>query len=115
MMRWTEEVTLLQEEMRRIVAFLEWEVADWTKKAEVEKSDLELREGKAAYAIRQASLRSKWISQCLHKWRNIPRLLQLAAGALEDPNVILPTLDNNGKFVVVKEKAKRVESDVGSG
>ena len=26
---WEEEVTLLQEEMRQVVAFLEWQSSDW--------------------------------------------------------------------------------------
>lgn len=32
--RWTEEVELLQEEMWRVVVFLEWKSVDWLAKAD---------------------------------------------------------------------------------
>jgi hypothetical protein len=53
-MRWSEELRLLEEEMRRVLVFLEWDANVWTKQAE----DLESRwpsidraqlEGLAAY------------------------------------------------------------------
>lgn len=46
--RWTEEVLLLQEEMRRVVAFLEWKAMVADKRI--------YKEGTRAYANKQAAL-----------------------------------------------------------
>ncbi|KAG1853639.1 hypothetical protein F4604DRAFT_1883371 [Suillus subluteus] len=61
-MRWDEEVNLLKEEQRRVVAFLDWQ-ADWwwsqRERHDLEYLDDTLREGLATYAERQASLRQQ--------------------------------------------------------
>jgi len=56
--RWTEEVELLQEEMRRVVAFLEWKSVDWLAKigAREENTTPDLRSGLDAYARKQAAV-----------------------------------------------------------
>lgn len=55
--RWHEEVQLLKEEMRRVLAFLEWKAAWW---AEEGGRDLGVRpdiaDGVRAYAAKQASI-----------------------------------------------------------
>ncbi|KAG1864826.1 hypothetical protein F4604DRAFT_1683248 [Suillus subluteus] len=59
-MRWAEEVELLKEEMRRILQFLEWDVQRWDKRGlenTLEDAGEDEREGRMAYANRQASLR----------------------------------------------------------
>ena len=54
--RWNEEVLLVKEEMRRVLAFLEWKAAWWTK--EGGRRDLDVRpdiaDGIRAYAAKQA-------------------------------------------------------------
>ncbi|KAG2006690.1 hypothetical protein CC2G_014446 [Coprinopsis cinerea AmutBmut pab1-1] len=94
--RWQEECMLLQEEMRRVVAFWEWDAKRWETRAdrcrkdesfvtpapsafnsvqvvweaEVEKLN-RIREGKIAYALRQAAIRRRIIDRCLKKWGDI--------------------------------------------
>ncbi|KAF9230663.1 hypothetical protein BU15DRAFT_57022, partial [Melanogaster broomeanus] len=55
--RWAEEVELLSEEMRRVLAFLTWQAAWWTTQAS-RRTDLGLveMEGVIAYAHRQAAI-----------------------------------------------------------
>ncbi|KAJ7096928.1 hypothetical protein C8R44DRAFT_544615, partial [Mycena epipterygia] len=58
-MRWTEEVDLLEEEMRRILQFLTWRSMWW--EAQVDLRGLPegpQREGETAYALRQAKLQA---------------------------------------------------------
>ena len=56
--RWTEEVELLQEEMRRVVTFLEWKSADWLAKVDARQgtSTLDIQSGIGAYARKQAAV-----------------------------------------------------------
>ncbi|KAG1887614.1 hypothetical protein F4604DRAFT_1877484 [Suillus subluteus] len=58
-MRWAEEVELLKEEMRRILQFLEWDAQRWDERGlenTLEDAGEDEREGRMAYANRQASL-----------------------------------------------------------
>lgn len=53
--RWTEEVKLLQEEMRRVLVFLEWRAKWWRSKATCRDDiDAALASGLAAYSEKQA-------------------------------------------------------------
>lgn len=56
--RWSEEVELLQEEMRRVVMFLEWKSKDWLAKVEARKGTLTpgVQSGLRAYAEKQAAV-----------------------------------------------------------
>ncbi|KAG0708157.1 hypothetical protein DFH29DRAFT_979482 [Suillus ampliporus] len=59
-MHWAEEVELLKEEMRRILQFLEWDAQHWDERGlenTLEDAGEDEREGRMAYAKRQASLR----------------------------------------------------------
>jgi hypothetical protein len=56
-MRWSEEVILLREEMRRVAAFLAWEADRWmSQQSAWEGTTQEDDEGLTAYALRQAVL-----------------------------------------------------------
>ena len=58
MERWAEEAELIQEEMRRVIEFLEWKSNDWSSKREARSalvtSDIQSRLG--AYARKQAAV-----------------------------------------------------------
>ena len=56
--RWTEEVELLQEEMRRVVAFLEWRSNLWLARADGRGENLtfDVQSGLSAYAQKQAAV-----------------------------------------------------------
>jgi hypothetical protein len=69
--RWTEEVDLLQEEMRRVVMFLEWKSADWLARADVcgENLALDIQSGLIAYAKKQASIYHNLAVSFAKLWR----------------------------------------------
>jgi hypothetical protein len=56
--RWAEEVELLQEEMRRVVAFLEWKSEDWLAKQDARLTTAAhgVQSGLRAYAQKQAAI-----------------------------------------------------------
>ena len=56
--RWTEEVELLQAEMRRVVTFLEWKARDWWAKQDVRSATTSpsIQSGLKAYARKQATI-----------------------------------------------------------
>lgn len=67
--RWSEECRLLLEEMRRILAFYNWEI-DWWKGQIGQITDaVEVEcEGLTAYALRQASIRKRMQNACIDAW-----------------------------------------------
>ncbi|TFK77860.1 hypothetical protein K466DRAFT_449601, partial [Polyporus arcularius HHB13444] len=64
-MRWTEEVELVEEEMRRVKAFCIWQAGWWEAQARVREGHLDLLEGTRAYAHRQASIRRRMHDCCV--------------------------------------------------
>ena len=76
-LRWSEEVDLLEEEMRRILRFLTWR-ADWWE-GQVGRRCLpdgpEL-EGETAYAMRQAAVQSGLHRSFALKWETLPELIR---------------------------------------
>lgn len=69
--RWTEEVELLQEEMRRVVTFLQWKSADWLARTEVRSGDLalDIQSGFSAYAQKQAAIYHNLAISFAKLWR----------------------------------------------
>lgn len=67
--RWTEEVLLLIEEMRRVLRFLDWR-ANWWRDREFqwEGLDNEVSDGLRAYALRQAATYSSIAANFQRKW-----------------------------------------------
>lgn len=56
--RWVKEVELLQEEMRRVVSFLEWRSTEWLRKTDARKgaSTPDVQSGLNVYAKKQAAI-----------------------------------------------------------
>ncbi|KAF9777722.1 hypothetical protein BJ322DRAFT_1015452 [Thelephora terrestris] len=75
--RWKEESELLQEEMRRIIAFLEWKSTWWGEKAESRLGlvTADIQHGIDAYARRQADTYHQLAVSLVSQW--LPRLLGL--------------------------------------
>lgn len=92
--RWQEECLLLNEEMRRVLAFFKWHADDWKQKALnlenmlpttafaeplLAEADLRsqniIREGKIAYAYRQATIRDQMRTHFSNKWKDLPSKL----------------------------------------
>ena len=72
-MRFEEEVELLQEEMRRTLAFLQWQSAWWQdcRDESLLVSDLLQSAGTLAYAEKQTALRLALHDQFKHLWRYV--------------------------------------------
>ena len=70
--RWEEEVTLLQEEMRRIIHFLEWKSRDWSSRVDARAGNTTptVRSGISAYAKKQASVYLNLTVRFSQRWRS---------------------------------------------
>lgn len=88
--RWSEECDLLQEEMRRVVAFFEWQAkwwqecsrrSVWTGRTDASgrpyAHSSEHDEGRKAYALRQSGLRSTLAESCREAWKGTDMYLTL--------------------------------------
>ena len=67
-LRWSEEVQLLKEEMRRVRKTLEWEAQQWEGWRESWTIDAAATEGIKAYAMRQAQVRRDLLSHFTRMW-----------------------------------------------
>lgn len=75
--RWEEEVELLVEEMRRVLAFWKWDAARWDERGKNFVSDDDaVLEGHHAYAQRQATLRRLLAQRCQDAWSNTIALVK---------------------------------------
>ncbi|KAJ6532232.1 hypothetical protein DFH09DRAFT_1092897 [Mycena vulgaris] len=75
-LRWSEEVDLLEEEVRRIAQFLRWRSEWWQE--QVGKRGLEegpQAEGETAYAMRQAGLQADLSTRFTGMWSALPELI----------------------------------------
>jgi hypothetical protein len=69
MCRWNEERLIIQEEMRRVLAFLEWRSAWWLEVAN-QRQDLEssVQSGVVGYAHKQSALCLQMAARCAEYW-----------------------------------------------
>lgn len=69
MCRWEEELMIIQEEMRRVVAFFEWRSTWWLEQGN-RRTDLEpsIQSGVAAYAHKQADICLRMAARCATYW-----------------------------------------------
>ena len=71
---WEEEVLIVQEEMRRVIQYLEWKGGWWREQAGVrEKGELALLHGVRAYAEKQGALCDQLAASCAGYW--LPTLM----------------------------------------
>ncbi|KAG1790740.1 hypothetical protein EV424DRAFT_1476101 [Suillus variegatus] len=72
--RWSEEVELLLEEMRRVIVFLKWQAEWWggRRSSRASESAAE-QEGLAVYACRQATLRLSLVASFQTLWKDVPK------------------------------------------
>ncbi|TFK60790.1 hypothetical protein BDN72DRAFT_778956, partial [Pluteus cervinus] len=71
--RWQEEVLLLREEMRRVLAFLEAQAIEWTARSGFVgvNSDDAQQEGYCAYALGQAVMRRELRAHFEEMWKDV--------------------------------------------
>ncbi|KAF8056174.1 hypothetical protein FPV67DRAFT_1432087 [Lyophyllum atratum] len=78
-MRWEEEVDLLQEEMRRVSVYLSWKARWWLENSST-RIGLGLgkptEEGIAAYSRRQAAQLTDLCTRFKHDWEEVPLLME---------------------------------------
>ena len=106
-MCFSEEVELVNEEMQRVLAFLEWEACRWEERAterirmQVPAAAVDtttsatipvilegaLDEGLWAYAQRQAAIRRKLFTRFSAQWNDVPTFIQSWNDQLGDPGV----------------------------
>ncbi|KAJ8585288.1 hypothetical protein M405DRAFT_699075, partial [Rhizopogon salebrosus TDB-379] len=67
--RWTEEVQLLREEMRHVLAFLEWRSNWWKECPVLRQVDTALAEALRAFASEQAQLQLNIVASFRDLWR----------------------------------------------
>ena len=69
MQRWNEELLLVQEEMRRAIAYLKWK-ADWWRERCALRSDTDVTilSGVSGYAHKQAAICSRMAEKCAVHW-----------------------------------------------
>lgn len=67
--RWREEVILLEEEMRRVLAYLNWKACWWEQRG-VLREDLDpvLTSGIKTYALKQAAMLGRLATSFANKW-----------------------------------------------
>lgn len=69
--RWTEEVELTQEEMRRVVHFLGWKASQWRSRASGRIAAPDLEQGLGAYATRQSDIAENLAKRFARKWTSV--------------------------------------------
>ena len=68
--RWDEEVQLVREEMRRVLAFLEWKACWWDRQREAQLIvSYDIQEGAHAYAAKQAHVNRALAASFEDRWR----------------------------------------------
>ncbi|KAJ7898876.1 hypothetical protein B0H14DRAFT_3852958 [Mycena olivaceomarginata] len=110
-MRYAEEVELLEEEMRRVLQFLDWRAKWWSSLVglRIEQQNEEaLREGHAAFkqAAYMEGLRARFEKQ----WKDVGSLLETARRLYAEMEV-----DDNGKEGEEDEAEAEVDAPVHSG
>jgi hypothetical protein len=70
--RWSEEVLLLAEEMRRVICFLDWKASWWVMQAAA-RTDLpqDIKDGIIAYVSKQAHINRSLAKDFAVRWRPI--------------------------------------------
>ncbi|KAJ7748905.1 hypothetical protein B0H16DRAFT_1847881 [Mycena metata] len=83
--RWTEEVDLVEEEMRRVLQFLSWKAQWWLDLIDRRPNVTEdpvLHEGVRAYARRQSQIQSDLRARFEGNWADVAQYIQLGRDGL---------------------------------
>ena len=101
MMRWKEELLLVQEEMRRVLVYLKWRADWWWERTSLRlHSDESIVSGISGYAHKQAAICSRMAKKCACYW--LPRL---------EANGITPTWESD--FEMASGNVNDVGGEVG--
>lgn len=75
--RWTEEVTIVLEEMRRTLSYCEWKSNWWKMRQNARTGCAELMDGLSAYALKQAHMWTTMADSFASEWEPIIRQFHL--------------------------------------
>ena len=68
-MRWSEEFDIIQEEMRRVLAWFKWRATWWENLVSIgQGGDPDIVDGSSAYAFKQAHLAHHMAARCAVDW-----------------------------------------------
>ncbi|TDL13861.1 hypothetical protein BD410DRAFT_734767, partial [Rickenella mellea] len=114
--RWSEEVSLLKEEMRRVLQFLEWRARWWDVRREfMREMSEDFAAGARAYAHEQAKIlldmRTSWITMWQKK--NIHPQAEDAADEAEEVEGADIVFDDSEDQPLVEADDEQTEVDVG--
>ena len=110
--RWTEELLILQEEMRRVISFQEWKAAWWREQASVRnQGDASILSGVAGYANKQAAICERLAVKCALHWLPQLKMKGVTPGWAADYEVLLGQAQSHDSSQVNNELDKDVESD----
>jgi hypothetical protein len=78
MSRWEEELLIIQEEMRRVLAYFEWRSSWWLEQAN-RRSSLEpsIESGVVAYAHKQSTLCLRMAARCAAHWLPVMKIHEI--------------------------------------
>ncbi|KAJ3007703.1 hypothetical protein NUW54_g3442 [Trametes sanguinea] len=79
--RWSEECTLLEEEMRRVISYHQWASKKWLLRTGGSSMASDYAEGSDAYARRQAAIRQQMKSFCERSWHYVKQWICLGTDA----------------------------------
>lgn len=112
MTRWTEELLIVQEEMRRMISYQEWKAAWWRDQAFMRnKGDAGVLSGVAGYANKQAAICERLAVQCVSHW--IPRLKMkgVTPGWAADYEALVDQVRSHDSAQVNNELDEDLDSD----
>jgi hypothetical protein len=76
-MRWSEEVLLVKEEMRRVLTFMLWHASWWEdRQMNFDQLPKAEEEGMRGYALRQAALRRALHADFTKQWKAVPSMVR---------------------------------------
>ncbi|KAF9501458.1 hypothetical protein BDN71DRAFT_1501176 [Pleurotus eryngii] len=93
-MRWLEEEQLIQEEMRRVIAYLDWRASWWITQGERRSGSVtpELQDGLQAYAAKQANILRGIRQRFACMWHPRLQAFHLTADWFKDASLVLPSV-----------------------
>ncbi|KAF7364230.1 hypothetical protein MSAN_01082600 [Mycena sanguinolenta] len=110
--RWAEEVDLLEEEMRRVLAFLRWRSGWW--RGMVGQRGLPAGpqlEGETAYALRQAGIQADMADEFAKEWKDLAVLIRQG----RDGTLVVAEDDEDEKVQDEQVEGEEDEEDEDSG
>jgi hypothetical protein len=110
--RWTGEVMILQEEMRRVLSYQKWKAAWWREHALVRnEGEAAVLSGDVGYANKQAAICEGLASKCASHWLPQLKMRGIIPGWAEEYEVLLRDAESHDSPQVDDEMDEDAEMD----